>query len=298
MSNDTMARGGRAPSIRRALAAPIQSAELSQETPPMPLSAGTGVVARPDADRSAPSSGVRSAIDRERLWPAKLRHPIQDVAREARLDLSAVVTAGSQAVPDDPLVPEEHVLDARLPMIARRLLPSSAAECLHPPNGPIPGARPRSPARDTGRPVGWDNDGCAPPAGSRIERDRIVRGVSGHSGDVLVDSADQRGPGRRIVDRGIGQRAGDDHARRVDAEMQLPPPALAAPAMSHRGPFTFADDRKAGAVHAQVDRAPGWNTVEFDAELLSASGQGGVVRSIEVGLQQGKDRPHEALRLA
>ena len=105
--------------------------------------------------------GVRSTIDRERVWPAKLRHPIQDVAREARLDLSAVVTAGSKAVPDDPLVPEERVLDARLPMIARRVLPSSAAECLHPPNGSIPGARPRSPARDTGRPVGRDNDALA-----------------------------------------------------------------------------------------------------------------------------------------
>ena len=67
-----------------------------------------GVVARPDTDRSS-QFGVRSTIDRERVWPAKLRHPIQDVAREACLDLSAVVTAGSKAVPDDPLVPEERV---------------------------------------------------------------------------------------------------------------------------------------------------------------------------------------------
>jgi len=80
--------------------------------------------------------------------------------------------------------------------------------------------------------------------------------------------------------------------------MQLPLPALAAPTMSHRSPFTFAEDRKAGAVNDEMDRALGWNTIEFDVELLSASGQRGVVRSVEVGLHQGKERPHKALRLA
>ena len=184
------------------------------------MSPEQGVVARPDTDRSALSSVSRSTIDRERLWPAKLSHPIQDVAREARLGLSAVATAGSKAVPDDPLVPEERVLDARLPMIARRLLPSSAAECLHPPNGPIPGARPRSPARDTGRPVGRDNDGTRAARGqphrTRPYRTRRLRSL-GRCPARQRRSTRSRSSHRRPSNRSTRGRRSCPLCRRRDA---------------------------------------------------------------------------------
>ena len=50
---------------------------------------------------------------------------MQDVAREDDLSPPPCRTARSKAVSDDRRVPEERVLHAGLPMIARRLLPAS-----------------------------------------------------------------------------------------------------------------------------------------------------------------------------
>ena len=55
---------------------------------------------------------------------------IEDVAREDDLSPPPCGTARSKAVSDDRRVPEERVLHASLPMVARRLLPASSPHLL------------------------------------------------------------------------------------------------------------------------------------------------------------------------
>ena len=74
---------------------------------------------------------VSSTTDRVRLGPAKRGHLVQDAARKTRLDLPATDTTGAKALSNDGLVTEEGVLDAGLPMVARRLLPSASPERFH-----------------------------------------------------------------------------------------------------------------------------------------------------------------------
>ncbi|AMY09467.1 hypothetical protein LuPra_02684 [Luteitalea pratensis] len=80
--------------------------------------------------RSSPNPGT-SPTDRRRLGSAKLGHPVEDTARQARLDRPATTTPGTKAIADDGLVAEEGVLDAGLPMVARGLLPVAPAEPFH-----------------------------------------------------------------------------------------------------------------------------------------------------------------------
>jgi hypothetical protein len=69
-----------------------------------------------------------SPTDRGRLGPAELRHPIQNTARKARLELAAVVAPRSKASPDDGLVAEEGILHTGLLMVARGFLPRAPPE--------------------------------------------------------------------------------------------------------------------------------------------------------------------------
>ena len=71
--------------------------------------------------------------------------------------------------------------------------------------------------------------------------------------------------------------------------MELLPATLAAPAVFGRGPFPFAHDREAGAVDDQIDGALGRDPVELHIEPLTAPRERGVVRSVELGAQQGQD---------
>ena len=59
-------------------------------------------------------------------------------------------TASSKSTPEDRLVPEEGVLRASLPMVARCLLPLSSCEFRHHPNRPIASPRARSPSQRRG----------------------------------------------------------------------------------------------------------------------------------------------------
>ena len=88
-------------------------------------------------------STVLSPTDAVRHWPAKPSHLIQDVAREVDLSPPPCGTARSKAVSDDRLVPEERVLHAGLPMIARGLLPASPSSLLDRQDRAITSARPR-----------------------------------------------------------------------------------------------------------------------------------------------------------
>jgi hypothetical protein len=54
-----------------------------------------------------------SPTDRTRLGPANLGHPIQDMARKARLHGAATSTAGAKTISNDGRVPEEGVFSTR-----------------------------------------------------------------------------------------------------------------------------------------------------------------------------------------
>ena len=92
--------------------------------------------------RSNPNPGRISATGAIRQRPTQLGHPIQDVARQERLGLTACCRPGSQAGADDRFVPEEGVLHPRLLMVTRLLLPSSTSEFLHPLDRPVAGTGP------------------------------------------------------------------------------------------------------------------------------------------------------------
>ena len=85
-----------------------------------------------DSIRDAATFEARHRPIAVRLRPAKLRHPIQDVAREQCVGLPPASRSGSHATSDDRFVSEECILHARLPMVPRGLLPSSASEAPSP----------------------------------------------------------------------------------------------------------------------------------------------------------------------
>ena len=89
-------------------------------------------------------STAPSPTDAVRHWPAQPSHLIQDVAREDDLSPPPCGTARSKAVSDDRRVPEERVLHAGLPMIARHLLPASPSYLLDRQDRVITGARTRA----------------------------------------------------------------------------------------------------------------------------------------------------------
>jgi len=196
--------------------------------------------ATPDAKN--PQPGRISATDAVGYGPTELGHPIQDVAREQRLGLPPAWRPGSQIFSDDRLVPKDRILHARLPMVSRRLLPSSTSEYLHSLDSPIPRARPWSPPRHR-RGLGWRNhDGRASRTGRVIERDGVVGRVGGYSRDVPVRLLNQTDARRRVIGRRIRDRLGDDDASAVDTEMQLLPATLAAFPVFRCGPLALADD--------------------------------------------------------
>ena len=113
-------------------------------------------------------------------------------------------------------------------MVTGRLLPPPAADLLHLGDRSIPNARPWSPSRHTCRLVWWHHDGRAPCRGGSVECDRVVGRVSRDACDVAVERRDQANAGRRVISSRLSQPVGHDHARPVDAEMELLPAPLAA----------------------------------------------------------------------
>ena len=80
--------------------------------------------------------------------------------------------------------------------------------------------------------------------------------------------------------------------------MELLPATLAAPAVFDSSPFPLAHDREAGAVDNQMDGALDWEPLELHIEPLTPPRERGVIRCVEVTVQQGQNRPQEPLRLA
>ena len=80
--------------------------------------------------------------------------------------------------------------------------------------------------------------------------------------------------------------------------MELLPSTLAVSPVFRDGPRALAHDRQAGAIDDELDGARGRDATEHHSELLTPPRECGVVRRVQIGAQQGQDRPHEPLRLA
>ncbi|AMY09492.1 hypothetical protein LuPra_02709 [Luteitalea pratensis] len=182
---------------------------------------------------SADSSPTR----RRRLRPAKLCHPVQDAAREARLDLPATYTAGAKSVANDGLVAEEGVLHTGLPMVARGLLSLASPERFHVGDRAIarPGARPTS--RDPGRHGRRHDHPRVSRARGLIEGDRVVGRVRRDAGDLASCRSNQVDTHRPVVGRRFGEGMRDDHAGAVDTQMKLLPASCTTPAVFRGRPL-------------------------------------------------------------
>ena len=187
-----------------------------------------------------------------------VRNPILDIVSTFRKvstkpdQAQPCGTARSKAVSDDRRVPEERVLHAGLPMIARRLLPASPSSRLDRQDRAITNARPRSVSRHVGRTRRRNHDGRATRTGGFVKADRIVGGSRRHLSEGAVDRLDQRDASRRVVDARLRQGPGDDHTRPVDTEMPRLPASPPPSSMLRRGPFTLAHDREARAVDNEM----------------------------------------------
>jgi hypothetical protein len=158
-------------------------------------------------------------------------------AREQRFGFLPLGSTGSKAIPDDRLVPEEGILDPGLLMIASGLLPLSPSDRLHLLDCAITRAGP-GPASGYRCGLGRRNhDGRARCRGRIVEGDRVVGRVRGDAGDGAVNRPDQVDRRRRVVDRRLGQRLGDDDTRLVDADVKLSPAPPATSSMFRCGPF-------------------------------------------------------------
>lgn len=140
--------------------------------------------------RNDPNPTGPSPTDRERLWSAKLGHPIQHVARELRLDHLPTWSSGSQTIAENRFVPEEGILHAGLAMTTCLLLPSAPAQLRDLPDRAIASARPRSASGQPGRLDGWNHDLCATLPRGVVEGDRVIGRVRRDAGHIAIDGPD------------------------------------------------------------------------------------------------------------
>ena len=167
--------------------------------------------------RNDPNPTGPSPTDRERLWSAKLGHPIQHVARELRLDHLPTWSSGSQTIAENRFVPEEGILHAGLAMTTCLLLPSAPAQLRDLPDRAIASARPRSASGQPGRLDGWNHDLCATLPRGVVEGDRVIGRVRRDAGHIAID-----GPGASGV-RTVGMQlkglTGTREVRQVQAAL-------------------------------------------------------------------------------
>ncbi len=98
---------------------------------------GVALVHESDLVRRSPVPGI-SRPDRVGSRTTELGHPVQHVASDPRFGLPRVRVTSPKAAAQDCLVPEEHVLDRALSVVARLLLPLPSPERLHAFDRPIP----------------------------------------------------------------------------------------------------------------------------------------------------------------
>jgi len=95
-----------------------------------------------------------------------------------------------------------------------------------------------------------------------------------------------------------GKGVRDDHARSVDAQMELLPAAHTASAMFHGRPFPFAGDRESRTVDDEMKAAVSEIATECEVEPLAASRERRVIGRRQIEAQHPEDRRQKALGLA
>ena len=146
-----------------------------------------GVGARLETHPQVCHAQGSSRTNAVRLRLAKLRHPIENVARQEGLGLSSARCPSSQATSNDRLVSEEGVFCTGLLMVTRHLLPLAPAERLHLVDRPIPSVRSRSAPRHPGGLRRGHHDGRAPRLSRIVDGDGVVGGVRGDAGKITGD---------------------------------------------------------------------------------------------------------------
>ena len=147
----------------------------------------------------------------------------------------------------------------------------SPSDLLHLPDRAVARARSWSPFRHGGRPGRWNDDRRATRTRSLVEATRVVGRVRREAGDVALDRVDQIEGRRRVVHMPAGQGVSDDHARSVDAQMELLPATRTAASMFHGGPFTFTYNREPGTVDDQMDGGARGDATQREVEPLPLS---------------------------
>ena len=183
-------------------------------------------------------------------------------------------------------------------MVARVLLPLSPSNLLHLPDRAVARRRSGSPSRHGGRPGRWNDDRRATRTRSLVDATRVIGRVRREAGHVAFDRVDQIEGRRRVVNMPAGQGVSDDHARPIDAQMELLPAPRPAAAMFHGGPFTFTHHREPGTVDDQMDAGAREDAPQRQVEPLCPARQCGVIGRGQVEAQHPEDRPQKALRLA
>ena len=148
-----------------------------------------------------------------------------------------------------------------------------------------------------GRLGGRNHDGRGSCTGRFVEADRVIGRVRGDARDVVVDGLDQLDTPRRVINRRVRERPGNDHTGSIDPHMELLPAAFAWSTVFCRGPFTLPHNRQAGAVDDEMKACAPWNAPKCEVEVLTAPGQRRVIRRPKGEFHQREERREKTLCL-
>ena len=130
-----------------------------------------------------------------------------------------------------------------------------------------------------------------------VEGDRVVDRVPDNPRDVVVDRSDQLDASRRVIERGLGEGVRDDHAGRIDTQMELLPAPATTTSMYRRSPFTLADDRQTTTVDDEVKARALWHAPSRAIEVPATAGHGRVIGRPQIEPHQYEERPENTLNL-
>ena len=144
----------------------------------------------------------------------------------------------------------------------------------------------------------WDDDRRTPRPRGLVDGDRVIGGVSGDAHERALDRSEQIEGGGRILPRRLGQRVDEDHAGLIDAKVELPPAASAAPTVFRSSPLTLPDDGQTCAVKHEMDALVGRDRSQTAPQMLAAPGERRIVGGGEVEAHHPEQGVQEPFGLA
>lgn len=133
---------------------------------------------------------------------------------------------------------------------------------------------------------------------SLVDGALVVGSVSDDLGNGAVDLIEEAGSGGGITRARVRQVGGLNLAVGIDRDMQLFPASSAAPTPPRRGPFPFSEDGQPRGIGCKLERAAERGRVEGDVQAASATGDRGVVRNVELEVQELEQGGEKSLGLA